>query len=99
MDINNFLQWLLIAYFLIINLISIIITIVDKRKAEKHKWRIKESTLLIYSLLGGSVSMFITMRIIHHKTKTKKFMIGIPAIFVGQLAVTFLVLKFIVFAV
>ena len=28
--------------------------------------------------LGGALPMYVTMRIIRHKTKHKKFMIGLP---------------------
>ena len=67
---------LLLIYLVLINLVSIIVTISDKVKAIKRKWRIPESTLLLLSALGGSVSMYITMLIIRHKTKHPKFMIG-----------------------
>ena len=59
---------LLLIYLVLINLVSIIVTISDKVKAIKRKWRIPESTLLLLSALGGSVSMYITMLIIRHKT-------------------------------
>lgn len=72
------------AYFVLINSISVIVTVSDKIRAEKGKWRIKESTLLILSALGGSLGMYITMKIIRHKTKHLKFMLGIPMIFVLQ---------------
>ena len=36
--------------------------------------------------LGGSVAMYITMQTIRHKTQHPKFMIGIPAIMILQLA-------------
>lgn len=74
----------LIAYFAIISLVAVIVTIADKEKAKKGKWRIRESTLFIISALGGSVAMLITMKKIRHKTQHKSFMIGIPAIIVGQ---------------
>ena len=51
---------LLLIYLVLINLVSIIVTITDKVKAIKRKWRIPESTLLLLSALGGSVSMYIT---------------------------------------
>jgi uncharacterized membrane protein YsdA (DUF1294 family) len=81
-----------LIYLLVINLIAIIITCYDKRCAVKNKWRIKESTLLIVSLIGGSVGMLATMKIIRHKTKHKKFMIGIPAIIILQIAIIIFVL-------
>ncbi|MFQ7777879.1 MAG: DUF1294 domain-containing protein [Ruminococcus sp.] len=72
-----------------------IVTISDKVKAIKRKWRIPESTLLLLSALGGSVSMYITMLIIRHKTKHPKFMIGIPVIFALQCILVFLIWRYI----
>lgn len=80
-----------IYYIVIINLIAIFITILDKQKAKKHKWRIKESTLFLFSALGGSVGMFLTMKSIRHKTKHKRFMLGIPIIFIIQSVLFFYV--------
>ncbi|MBS5480628.1 MAG: DUF1294 domain-containing protein [Acutalibacteraceae bacterium] len=76
----------LTAYFLLISLIAITATLLDKYRARRHKWRIPEATLLLLSALGGSAAMLITMRLIHHKTRKKKFMIGIPVILILQLA-------------
>ena len=75
----------LTAYFLLISLIAITATLLDKYRARRHKWRIPEATLLLLSALGGSAAMLITMRLIHHKTRKKKFMIGIPVILILQL--------------
>ncbi|WP_411655306.1 hypothetical protein [Anaeromassilibacillus sp. SJQ-1] len=41
--------------------------------------------------------MYTTMRLIHHKTQHRKFMWGIPAIFVGQLVIFFLVIRYVPF--
>ena len=46
-----------IIYICIISLISIIVTVCDKYFAIHRKWRVRESTLLILSALGGSVAM------------------------------------------
>lgn len=86
---------ILTIYLFIINLIAIVITVYDKRASVKHKWRVRESTLLIVSALGGSVAMYITMRIIRHKTKHYKFMLGIPLIFIFQCAIILFVRRFI----
>ena len=74
------------VYLSVISLLAVILTLWDKRAAQKNKWRVKESTLLIVSALGGSVAMLLTMRIVRHKTQHKKFMIGIPVTFVLQIA-------------
>ncbi|MCL2299715.1 MAG: DUF1294 domain-containing protein [Firmicutes bacterium] len=69
-----------------ISLLATILTIHDKRAARQRKWRVRESTLLLVSALGGSVVMLMTMCIIRHKTKHAKFMVGIPVIIALQIA-------------
>ena len=59
----------LIAYLLIISLVAVVVTIVDKLSAIAQKRRVPERTLLTLSLLGGSVAMLVTMLIIRHKTR------------------------------
>ncbi len=86
-------HWLLIVYFVLINFFAFIITVIDKNRAKKGKWRIRESTLFITAALGGSVTMLITMKKIRHKTKHKSFMIGIPTIIAAQI----LLVGFIIF--
>jgi uncharacterized membrane protein YsdA (DUF1294 family) len=68
----------------VMSLISIYITIYDKAMAKKGRRRIPEATLLLFSALGGSLAMYITMQLIRHKTKHIKFMLGIPIIMVFQ---------------
>ncbi|MBR2177453.1 MAG: DUF1294 domain-containing protein [Clostridia bacterium] len=82
----DFLYYILAAYMIIINITAIAVTIHDKRAAKRHRWRVSENTLLLIAALSGCVSMYITMRIIHHKTKHPKFMIGIPIIFILEAA-------------
>ena len=74
------------CYVAIISIISIIITIYDKKIAGTGKRRIPEATLLMWSALGGSIAMYATMHAIRHKTQHKKFMIGIPLIMILQAA-------------
>ncbi len=73
-------------YLAVISLIAFFLTLHDKRAAKKHQWRVKERTLLIVAALGGSVSMLLTMLAIRHKTKHAKFMVGIPALMLLQIA-------------
>ena len=77
----------LLLYLAAISLTSILVTVADKRRARRRKWRVPEATLLLLSALGGSAAMFVTMKIIRHKTQHRKFMWGIPTIFVLQAAV------------
>ena len=85
------MEWILIAYLVIINILAVYATVHDKNSAIKHKWRVPESTLLILAAMSGCVVMYITMRIIHHKTKKLKFMLGIPVIFVLEVLAVFCV--------
>ncbi len=62
-------------YLLIINLISFIIFFVDKRKSIKNKWRIKENTLHLLSLIGGVYGSIVAMLLFRHKVKKPKFCI------------------------
>ena len=78
--------YLLIGYLIVIQLVAIFLTLHDKSSAKNNKWRIKERTLLLVSALGGSVTMLCIMRMIRHKTQHAKFMVGIPAIIVLQIA-------------
>jgi len=78
------LWYLVAAYILVINIVAVFLTVSDKKKAQKNRWRVPEATLLLVSALGGSVAMYITMKKIRHKTKHAKFMIGIPVIMICQ---------------
>ena len=79
------------AYILLISLCSIVVCVYDKKISKRNnvKLRIPEKSLFIWSAVGGSVAMFITMRLIRHKTKHVSFMVGIPVIILLQAAAIF----------
>ncbi len=74
-------------YLILINIIGFILILVDKIKACKNKWRIKENTLLFISIIGGSIGELISMLIFHHKTKKNKFIIFIPPLILIQIII------------
>lgn len=82
----------LVMYYLVaINLLAILITIYDKFASKyRRKKRTRESTLLWIATLGGSVGMLLTMIIIGHKTRHRKFMLGIPLLIVLQMLLLYL---------
>jgi len=91
-----------LIYLAIISVISVIVCVYDKiiSKLNKASLRIPEKILFLLSAMGGSVAMLTTMLITRHKTKHKRFMIGIPVIIVLQviiIAVIMLVRAFINF--
>lgn len=83
----------IIIYLLIINLIGFLAMWLDKRKAKKGKWRISEPTLLGIGILGGSIGSMIGMYTFRHKTKKKRFTIGMPAILITEIILYFLFFK------
>ena len=70
------------VYLAAVILAGFILPPIDKHRAEKSEWRIPEKTLFIVAFLGGALAMYISMRIFHHKTLHKRFMIGLPVIFI-----------------
>ena len=76
-------------YLLIINACALALMLADKIKAKKHRWRIRESTLLLCAALGGSVGALLGMYLFRHKTLHPKFSFGIPAILFIQLAIAY----------
>lgn len=84
---QQFYYLIIIAYAAAANIAAVSLTVYDKYAARKKHRRISEKNLLIAAALSGCVLMYATMCIIHHKTRHKKFMIGIPAIFIAEVAV------------
>lgn len=81
------------VYYLIgINVLTILLFGIDKRKARKGLWRIPEGTLFGFAICGGSVGALLGMHLFHHKTQHRKFTIGIPVILLAQIAASLLVL-------
>lgn len=76
---------LLFITLVAMNIVAFIMYGIDKYKAKQGEWRIPESTLLLLALLGGSIGALVGMKVWHHKTKHKKFYIGVPAIIALQL--------------
>ena len=51
------------------SVIAFILYKIDKNKAQKGKWRIKEATLLGVGFFGGAVGAIAAMKVFRHKTK------------------------------
>lgn len=81
----------LIYYLIFINIISFLTMFIDKKKAIKGKWRIKESTLFLLSFIGGSLGVLLGIYSFRHKTKHIKFTLGIPLILIVQVLLFFFI--------
>ncbi len=78
---------LFLFYLLIINIASFYAMYIDKKKAINHEYRISENTLIVLSLVGGSLGILLGMYRFHHKTKKNKFKIGVPIILIIQMLI------------
>lgn len=67
-------------YLIAVSAVSVLITIYDKLASKAGLFRIPEKTLLTVSLLGGATAMYITMQVIRHKTRKRKFMLTLPVL-------------------
>lgn len=79
----------IIIYILFVSLIGVALTLWDKHCAVNKKRRVPEKMLFAFAFLGGALPMLITMKIIRHKTRHKRFMLGLPAAILIQ---TFIIL-------
>lgn len=87
-------QLILVIYLVVINVVTFFLYGIDKWKAKRSKWRIREAKLLGLAVLGGSVGAWLGMKVWHHKTMHKKFKYGLPATIIIQLTnFAYLILK------
>ena len=80
-----------LIYLVIINILTFFIMGIDKRKAKLGKWRIKEYTLFLFALFGGSIGAIAGMYTFRHKTKKARFFIGFPLILILEILLGILI--------
>ena len=80
-----------IIYLIVINIITFIAMYIDKKRAKMGKWRIKEHTLFLLALLGGSIGAIAGMYTFRHKTQKARFFIGFPVILIIQILLGFMI--------
>ncbi len=74
------------VYLILMNAGGLAIMLIDKKKACRGAWRIPEARLMLTAALGGSLGIWLGMYLFRHKTRHIKFILGIPAIVMLQLA-------------
>ena len=75
---------ILIVYLAAVNFLGIASMASDKIRAMEHRYRIPESILLLFAVIGGSIGI-LGMLLFHHKTRKAKFRIGLPLILALQI--------------
>ena len=93
---SRILIYSILIYWAAINIVTFFLYGIDKWKAKRAKWRIEESTLLLWAAFGGSVGALLGMKAWHHKTQHNKFKYGVPAILIAQIALAVVIIYYIV---
>lgn len=79
--------WLAIAgVYAVMSVVTFAAFALDKRAARLGRWRTPEKTLLSLALCCGWPGALLAMKLVRHKTKTRKFTIGVPLIAVVHVA-------------
>ncbi len=63
---------MLVVYLIVVlvmSLITFVFYYIDKKKAQKNKWRIKERTLLMLSILFGALGGMFALYGLRHKNR------------------------------
>ena len=76
----------LLVWLVCVSLVAVALTLLDKKRAGQRRGRrrrIPEKVLLFLGALGGAGAMLLARYAIRHKTKHKRFMIGLPLMIVA----------------
>ncbi|MBU5245824.1 MULTISPECIES: DUF1294 domain-containing protein [Bacillus] len=70
------------VYLVLINLCGFWVMGADKRRAQRHKWRISENRLWLIAIVFGALGVWLGMQTFRHKTKHASFQYGVPFLLV-----------------
>ncbi|MEO8418060.1 MAG: cold shock and DUF1294 domain-containing protein [Methylophilaceae bacterium] len=74
--VSIFMKWLssqIIVLYLATSALTFIAYALDKSAAKSNQWRTKESTLHLFSLIGGWPGALLAQRTLRHKSKKEEF--------------------------
>ena len=84
-------QILLVAIFVIMTIVGFLVMKIDKEKAKRGAWRIKEATLFLVAALFGGVGTTLGMFICRHKTNHWYFVVFMPLLAVVNVVLFILI--------
>src|SRR5690606_15422530 len=74
--VMNKLSWLVVAWYVILGIITYGMYAKDKAAAQSDDWRTPESTLHLLSTLGGWVGALVAQTYLRHKSQKPEFRIA-----------------------
>lgn len=81
------------GFLIAINLVTFFVYGADKLSAVSGAWRIRERTLLLLALFGGSPAALLAMKLFRHKTIKPTFQILLAAVLLAQIGLIYFLLK------
>ena len=81
-----------VAWLAAVSLLAVLLTAWDKSRARRHAWRVSEGTVWFVAVLGGCAAMCLTMLLVNHKTRHRRFMFGLPILLLAQFAAVYALL-------
>ena len=89
--------WIIIGYYVIINIVLFLAMALDKSRAIKNRRRIPEKTLFLMAILGGGVGGLIAMYTKRHKTRHIDFIIAFAFTAILHIFVCYMIMKHFIF--
>lgn len=77
---------IVLGILLITNTVAFLLMKIDKKRAQRSEWRIKEKTLFLSAFLFGALGGVLGMKVFRHKTKHWYFKVFFPVFLVLQVA-------------
>lgn len=77
----------IVAALSLINFLAFAAFAVDKARAERGAWRVRESTLLTLAFMGGTIGAYAGRKAFRHKTRKQPFSSNLHTIAVLQAVV------------
>jgi len=74
-------------YMIAINAGAFLVMKHDKSQARRSRQRVPEKTLFTLAAFGGALGIWAGMQMYRHKTRHLSFIIGVPVLFIWNVAV------------
>ena len=70
------------------NIVSLFVTLADKRAAERGKWRVPERRFVFFALTFGGIGVLVGFYAAHHKVRKGYLLASVWSLTLVEIAVT-----------